>query len=158
MSYEDDLGQVSGVYQPAADASRIDAPTGATLFVAPGSLTQGEFGMFRRDITPRGGGADPHFHRTFSESFYVISGTVRLYDGKDWVEATAGDFLYVPRGGIHAFSNDADEPASMLILFAPGIARERYFMALDEMRRSGQKLTDAERTEFLASHDQYMVE
>ncbi len=74
------------------------------------------------------------------------------------MEATAGDFLYVPRGGIHAFSNDADEPASMLILFAPGIARERYFMALDEMRRSGEKLTDAERTAFLATHDQYMVE
>lgn len=158
MSYEGELGQVSGVYQPAAAASGLDSPTGATLFVAPGSLTQGEFGMFRRDITPHGGGADPHFHRTFSESFYVISGTVRLYDGNEWVEATAGDFLYVPRGGIHAFSNDADEPASMLILFAPGIARERYFMALDEMRRSGVKLTDADRTAFLASHDQYMVE
>jgi len=74
------------------------------------------------------------------------------------VEATAGDFLYVPKGGIHAFSNDADEPASMLILFAPGVARERYFTALDEMRRSGVNLTDAERTTFLASHDQYMVE
>ena len=46
----------------------------------------------------------------------------------------------------------------MLILFAPGIARERYFMALDEMRRSGEKLTDEERTAFLASHDQYMVD
>ena len=158
MSYEGEQGQVSGIYQPASTAAGLHGPTGDTIFVAPGTLTRRQFGLFRRDITPRGGGADAHFHRTFSESFYVISGTVRLYDGKDWVDATAGDFLYVPKGGIHAFSNDADEPASMLILFAPGFARERYFIALDEMRRSGAKLTDTERTAFLASHDQYMVD
>jgi mannose-6-phosphate isomerase-like protein (cupin superfamily) len=108
-------------------------------------------------MTPQAGGPDPHFHRTFSESFYVLSGTVRFYDGKKWVDGAAGDFLHVPKGGIHAFSNDADEPASMLILFAPGFARERYFRALDEMRRSGAQLSDEERTAFLAGHDQYMV-
>jgi mannose-6-phosphate isomerase-like protein (cupin superfamily) len=158
MSYEGDRGQVSGIYRPRSAVQGLQGPTGETLFVAPGSVTRRQFGLFRRDITPRGGGADPHFHRTFSESFYVISGTVRLYDGSGWVDATAGDFLYVPKGGIHGFSNDADEPASLLILFAPGYARERYFIALDEMRRAGTKLEGAERTAFLASHDQYMVE
>ena len=158
MSYEGDHGEVSGIYRPDSRWTELHGPTGDTLFVAPGSVTRRQFGLFRRDITPRGGGADPHFHRTFSESFYVISGTVRLYDGKEWVEAKAGDFLYVPKGGIHGFSNDADEPASLLILFAPGYARERYFLALDEMRLAGTKLTDTERTAFLASHDQYMVQ
>jgi mannose-6-phosphate isomerase-like protein (cupin superfamily) len=99
----------------------------------------------------------PHFHRTFSESFYVLSGTVRLYDGNAWLEATAGDFLYVPKGGIHAFSAETDEPSSMLILFAPGGARERYFIELDEIRRSGRKLSARQWTELWARHDQYMV-
>lgn len=27
------------------------------------------------------GGPDPHFHKTFSESFYITAGMVRLYDG-----------------------------------------------------------------------------
>lgn len=126
-------------------------------FVAPGSATRRQFGLFRRDMTPRSGGPDAHFHRTFSESFYVLRGTVRFYDGSGWVDATAGDFLYVPKGGIHAFSNDSDKPASMLILFAPGYARERYFIEVDEIARSGRELSDAEWTELYARHDQYMV-
>ncbi len=36
------------------------------------------------------------------------------------VDATAEDFLYVPKNGVHAFSNDSDQPASMLILSNPG--------------------------------------
>jgi hypothetical protein len=28
-------------------------------------------------------------------------------------------------GGVHAFRNDGDEAASMLIVFAPGLPRER---------------------------------
>jgi quercetin dioxygenase-like cupin family protein len=106
---------------------------------------------------PHAGGPDAHFHRTFSESFYILEGIVRLYDGRDWVEAGAGDFLYVPKGGIHAFSAASDQPASMLILFAPGEARERYFQEVEEIRASGRKLTDDEWTELYARHDQYMV-
>jgi mannose-6-phosphate isomerase-like protein (cupin superfamily) len=113
--------------------------------------------MFRRDMSPHAGGPDAHFHRTFSESFYVIEGTVRLDDGKGWVEGKAGDFLYVPKGGIHAFRNDGDRPASMLILFAPGKSRERYFIELDEVRKSGRRLSAAEETELMARHDQFMV-
>jgi mannose-6-phosphate isomerase-like protein (cupin superfamily) len=30
-------------------------------------------------------GADAHYHRTFSESFYVTSGTMAFYDGNRWM-------------------------------------------------------------------------
>jgi quercetin dioxygenase-like cupin family protein len=64
----------------------------------------------------------------------VLAGTVRLYDGRDWVRATAGDFLFVPEGGIHGFRNElTDEPASMLLLFAPGAPGEGYFETLKRM-------------------------
>jgi hypothetical protein len=42
----------------------------------------------------------------------------------------------------------------MLILFAPGIARERYFEELADIRRTGRTLTDAEWAELFARHDQ----
>jgi hypothetical protein len=63
----------------------------------------------------------------------------------------------VPKGGIHAFSADSDQPSSMLILFAPGAARERYFIELEQIRASGRKLTKREWTELYARHDQTMV-
>ena len=44
------------------------------------------------------GGPGPHFHRTMSESFFVLAGAVGLYDGERWVNAAPGDFLFVPAG------------------------------------------------------------
>jgi mannose-6-phosphate isomerase-like protein (cupin superfamily) len=79
---------------------------------------------------PAPAGPGPHFHRSISESFFVLSGTVRLYDRTAWVDAEPGDFLHVPEGGIHGFRNESGEPASMLLLFAPGALPEDYFETL----------------------------
>jgi quercetin dioxygenase-like cupin family protein len=157
MSYERTDGAISAIYRPLAAVPDLVGPTSSMTFVATGSLTRRQFGLFRRDMQPRGGGPDAHIHRTFSESFYILSGSVRFYDGKAWVEAAAGDFLYVPKRGIHAFSADSDEPASMLILFAPGAARERYFIELEQIRKTRRKLTPRQWTQLWARHDQYMV-
>jgi quercetin dioxygenase-like cupin family protein len=157
MSFTGDAGEVSAIYRPGAEIPGLVRPSGSMLYVALGSTTGGEFGLFRREMKPKSGGPEPHFHRTFSESFYVLDGTVRLYDGAGWVEATAGDFLFVPRGGIHAFRHDASAPASMLILFAPGEARERYFEELAAVADSGRQLSRDEWTDLYARHDQYMV-
>jgi hypothetical protein len=66
--------------------------------------------------------------------------------------------LLVQETGVHGFRNDGDEPASFLILFTPGIARELYFGELAELARSGRKPTPEEMTAFYARHDQVMVD
>jgi quercetin dioxygenase-like cupin family protein len=148
--------QVTARYRPAADVEQVTYASGSsTRFVAPGSVTDHEFGLFEWHLPPSGGGPDPHFHKTFSESFYVVAGTIGFYNGDSWISARPGEFLYVPRNGVHAFRNDADVPASMLILFAPAPPRENYFRALAEIAESGRTLTDDEWTELLARHDQY---
>ena len=100
------------------------------------------------------GGAAPHIHRSFSESFYVLSGTVGIFDGAAWTDATAGDFAHVPPGGIHGFSNQSGAPASMLILFTPGAPREQYFEGLATLGA----LSDDERTVFFRAHDNLHVD
>jgi mannose-6-phosphate isomerase-like protein (cupin superfamily) len=158
MSY-DGSGERSSVHLPPDTVRSIEFKSGTVgRLVAPGSVTGGRYGLFRWDMPARTGGADPHFHRTFSESFFVLTGSVRLFDGDQWLDAPAGDFLYVPEGGIHGFRNDGDEAASMLILFAPGAPRERYFEELAEIGWSGRSMTPDERREFLARHDQYVAE
>lgn len=158
MSYGRERGEPSATYLPPSAVRSIDFRSGTTgRLIAPGSTTQGRFGLFRWDMPARTGGADPHFHRTFSESFFVLSGIVRLNDGARWIDARAGDFLYVPEGGIHGFRNDSDDGASMLILFAPGAPRERYFEELAEIGWSDRTMSDEERAAFLARHDQYMA-
>ena len=45
----------------------------------------------------------------------------------------------------------------MLILFAPGAPRERYFEELAEIGASGRELTPEEWADVYARHDQTMV-
>ena len=91
-----------------------------------------------------------------SESFFVLTGTVSLYDGLAWKDAVAGDFMYVPAGGIHGFKNESGEPASMLILFAPGAPREEYFETLAAIGH-GQQLTEDELADLYDRHDNHWL-
>jgi uncharacterized RmlC-like cupin family protein len=108
-------------------------------------------------MAPRQPAAAPHFHRTMSESFFILSGKVRLFNGEKWIESAVGDFLYVPEGGIHGFQNDSDEPASMLILFAPGNPREPYFEAIAEMA-AGRQFSDEEWANICIQYDNYFID
>jgi mannose-6-phosphate isomerase-like protein (cupin superfamily) len=127
-----------------------------THYLATGASTAGEFGLYRWEMGPGRSGPEPHFHKTISESFYILSGTVRLYDGAKWIDANPGDFLFVPEGGIHAFRNESGQPASMLLLFAPGAPREDYFETLADAARR-ESLSDEEWTEFCLRHDTYWI-
>lgn len=159
MTYTRDAGEISARFRQAGEVEEISRRTGTvTRFVAPGSVTNGQFGLFEWNMPANAGGPSPHFHKTFSESFYVMTGTVQLYDGRAWADARQGDFLYVPEGGIHAFRNTRDQPASMLILFAPGAPREAYFREIAEIAATGRQLTEDQWTELFARHDQYRAE
>ena len=156
MSYPDprylgDGGEATATLRLGAQAPELHRAATATSYLATGATTHGMFGLYRWDFKGRRSGPDPHFHRSISESFYVLSGRVRLYDGRRWVDGTPGDYLYVPEGGIHAFRNESEEPASMLILFAPGAPREDYF---ERVSTAGQ-MSEQEKTEFFLRHDTF---
>ncbi len=129
----------------------------AASFLATREQTNGEFGLYRWDMGPVPAGPAAHFHRSISESFFVLSGTVRLFDGEKWIAANPGDFLYVPPGGIHAFRNDSGAPASMLLLFAPGAPREPYFQVLADAAATGRAITPEEVAQLWLEHDTYPV-
>jgi mannose-6-phosphate isomerase-like protein (cupin superfamily) len=125
MSYPDPIylggtGESSATLRPAdADADIVMASGVKVSYLATAAQSAGEFGLYRWDFGEQAGGPAPHFHRSISESFFVLSGIVSLFDGTRQHQAGPGDFLLVPKGGIHSFRNDHG-PASMLILFTPG--------------------------------------
>ena len=112
--YFGDSGEVSARVRRADQPAELTTKTGFCSYLATGAGTHGQFGLYRWDMRPQPSGPGPHFHRTMSESFFVLSGTVRIYDGADWVEAHPGDFVFVPEGGIHRFRNESGADASML--------------------------------------------
>lgn len=150
-------GDVLARFRRADTPPELPRPNGAASYLATGSTTGGRFGLYRWDMGPEVAGADPHFHRTISESFFVLSGTVQLFDGNTWLTSTPGDFAYVPEGGIHGFRNESGEPASLLILFAPGAPREAYFQGLVDLAEGRWNPTHAELQAFLVEHDNIYV-
>ena len=150
--YLADTGELSAMFRRRDEPAELPLRGGGSAgYLATGASTNGQFGLYEWKMGPKQGGPDPHFHRTISESFYILNGTVNLFDGESWVDASAGDFLFVPEGGIHGFRNLSGEPASMLLLFAPGAPREEYFEGLATLG----ELSEAEREEFFIKHDTY---
>lgn len=150
--YDGANGEVSGKLRRVGAARELPSAS----YLATGASTDGEFGLYRWEMDARSGGPGAHFHRSITESFYVLRGQVRLFDGQDWVDGEEGDFLLVPKGGVHAFRNDSDAPASMLILFTPGAPREDYFETLaDDNRR--QAMSPSDWDAFYERHDTYWV-
>ena len=150
-------GEVSATFRPASTPPELPRPGGAASYLATGATTGGRFGLYRWDMGPEPAGAEPHFHRTIAESFFVLSGRVQLYGGEDWFDAGPGDFDYVPEGGLHGFRNRSGEPVSLLILFAPGAPREAYFEGLVELAEGRWKPTHEELVAFFEEHDNIYV-
>jgi mannose-6-phosphate isomerase-like protein (cupin superfamily) len=152
--YFGDTGETSAVARRGDSPADILFDNGHADYLAKGAATGGEFGLYRWNMGPRKGGPGAHFHKTISESFYILEGTVTIYNGNEWAPMSKGDFVYVPQGGLHGFRNDTDEPASMLLLFTPGAVREPYFEGLATIG----DMTEEERAAFFIEHDNYWVE
>ena len=148
-------GEINATFRPASTAPDFVSAGSGTAFhyLATTASSDGDFGLYRVDMGPEPSGPTTHFHRTMSESFFVLYGTLRLFDGERWIDGTAGDFLYVPPGGLHAFRNESGEPASMLIHFAPGAPREGYFEGIVDVANASEE----ERAEFFLRHDNIWV-
>ena len=157
-AYRGSAGEASATLPRAGAPADLTYRSGGTAhYLATRTSTNGQYGLYRWSMAPTPSGPEPHFHRTISEAFYVLEGTVRLYDGRAWVDGGPGDFLFVPEGGIHAFRNESGEPASMLILFAPGADREDYFETLDRVGR-GLAMDDEEKAAFYLRHDTFWTD
>ena len=152
--YFGDTGEVSAVARRNDTPADLLFQNGYGEYLAKGAATGGEFGLYRWNMGPKKGGPSAHFHKTISESFYILEGTVTIYNGNEWAPMRKGDFVYVPQGGLHGFRNDTDEPASMLLLFTPGADREPYFEGVAAVG----EMTEEERAAFFLEHDNYWVE
>ena len=157
-SYSGSAGETSAWVRPAGTPAELPMRGGsAAHYLATGRTTGGAFGLYRWDMGPHPSGPSPHFHRSITESFFVLSGTVRLHDGTGRSDAVPGDFFHVPIGGVHGFRNESGKPASMLLLFTPGAPREDYFETLaDGARRAG--MSEQDWTDFYLRHDTFWVE
>jgi mannose-6-phosphate isomerase-like protein (cupin superfamily) len=150
--YRGEGGETTAWHRPFDADPDIVYPNGNTAhYLVTGGQSDGLLGMYQWNMGPEPSGPSPHFHRSFSESFFVLSGSVLIFDGNEWIETRPGSYVYAPPGALHGFRNESGEQASMLILFAPGAPRETYFEGLLKLG----EMTTEEQVEFIQYHDQW---
>jgi mannose-6-phosphate isomerase-like protein (cupin superfamily) len=97
----------------------------AVVILLDGKQTGGKFTAFL-NITPPGGGPGPHYHEHEDEWFYIVEGRVSFFLNDTWTDMFPGDCVYSPRGSVHAFKNNTDQPIRVFINIAPS-GFERFF-------------------------------
>lgn len=112
-------------------------PFGDTLRWLAGEAKTGLGYSIHDRIAPLGSRSTPHVHHHVSEAFYVIDGELELQVGDEKVAGTAGTFVLAPPNVTHAWRNDGDRDAHVLVLFSPPVALG-YFEELDRLTKSGE--------------------
>jgi mannose-6-phosphate isomerase-like protein (cupin superfamily) len=87
--------------------------------------TNGVYSLFETQ-TPQGQGVRLYRQRYEDEAFWVLNGHYTFLLGSEQVNLSAGDYLYVPRGTVHAYTNRGSGAAHLLVLVTPGGIRERF--------------------------------
>ena len=95
-------------------------------FLVTGEETGGRYAMFEAVVLP-GGGPPLHLHRKEDETFYVLEGEITFQVGDEKLIAGPGTFVNMPIGNPHAFKNETDRPAKMLVSYAPAGLEEYFF-------------------------------
>ena len=103
-------------------------------------------------MPPETAGPPVHLHRGWDELFYIVEGEMTfLIDGVEHA-ASAGAFVFIPRGVLHTFWNAGSRPARQLTVFTPG-GIEDYFDAVTDVMASGGEGTVEATTALMAEHD-----
>ena len=121
-------------YVPAGTGSAYCGPGDCLTFLITGAETGGAFFMAGVAVAP-GGGAPPDVHSREDESLYLQGGTLTFQIDDKELRASAGDFIYIPRGTAHAFKNAGVETATLVMVCTPaGIEEffaEAFILAAD---------------------------
>jgi mannose-6-phosphate isomerase-like protein (cupin superfamily) len=110
-----------------AEARIVEPGAGAALWFGPNRMTVkataadtgGGFGLLESRI-PAGASPALHVHHGEDESFYVLDGEITFVCGERELHATAGSFVFLPRGVPHTFVVEGDREARVLTLMTPG--------------------------------------
>lgn len=89
------------------------------VFKVTGEDTQGALDYFTCEVAPHGG-PPLHVHHNQDETLHVQSGRFKVRIGDHEHILETGGFAYMPAELPHAFLNLTDQPAELIIVFAPG--------------------------------------
>lgn len=135
------MAAVGGFVVAPDTAPRFGGPAGReadmTTVVMTAEQTGGAMGVIHQVIPPKGG-PPAHLHKGEDELFHVVSGEFKFRLGTRTLPASAGSFVFVPRGEVHTFRNVGTGPGVLVVAITPG-GFEQFFVDRRGMDAQGLK-------------------
>ena len=103
-------------------------------FKAEGENTANGFALCEF-VLPVGFAPPLHMHHREDQAFYILEGTLQVTCGDQTFTATPGCFVYLPRGIVHGFQVEGDQPARVLEMTTP-TGFEHYYEEMGEPART----------------------
>jgi quercetin dioxygenase-like cupin family protein len=100
--------------------------------------TGGSLDLFELLLSPEGRMPVPHYHESWEETVYGLSGTVTYIVEGQGREIGPGQSLFIPRGQVHGFENRSGAPARCLCLLTPGVIGPEYFTEMAALMAGGR--------------------
>lgn len=88
-------------------------------FMETAAATKGRITTLQVTLMP-GGGTPLHYHKSFSETFMVIEGSLTINVKENIILLAAGENLTVEAGQLHSFTNKSSEPVIFTTVIQPG--------------------------------------
>ena len=100
--------------------------------------TNGEYCKVECTVSPDGAVAAAHMHPYQTETFQVVSGTLKFKVDGEVVTASAGDVVTVEPGTAHKFWNDGDDEAVFRCEVRPALNFERLLETMFALAADGK--------------------
>jgi mannose-6-phosphate isomerase-like protein (cupin superfamily) len=112
------------------DVETLSAAGTVFRIIDDGAASGGRLAIFECELDPGWAGPPPHIHWEQDETFYVMTGEVRVARGDESFLVGPGQVVSVARGEVHTFGNAApDVPARLVCTVSPASALD-YFRDL----------------------------
>jgi len=99
--------------------------------------TAGSLDLFHMTVLPKAKVPVPHYHESWEETVYGLSGTLTFRVGGTDHAIAPGRSTFIPRGVVHSFRNESEEPATALCILTPGVLGPTYFREIADLLGSG---------------------
>ncbi|MEM8700934.1 MAG: cupin domain-containing protein [Pseudomonadota bacterium] len=87
--------------------------------------------------TAPGAGAPPNHHAGEDESFFVLDGEFEFLVNGETKRVSAGEFVKVPDGAVHAFTCTGQSAGRLLCINAPGEMHDTFYTEAGEAMPDG---------------------
>ena len=109
-------------------------------FLQSGQDTDAGLDLFEMLLPPGGRMPVPHYHESWDEAVYGLSGVLNFEIGDEDIAIGPGQSAFIQRGVVHGFKNKTQAPATCLSVLTPGVLGPQYFRELAVMISSGAPL------------------